>query len=181
MWKVHTEPRQSSTHLRPQKTCSLSGILEHTCNIWKYLKDELFDVTTHLTEGEKNDKLSQGIQKGNCTHCRPEAVLRRAPLQCWLSAGTGNLNFRKGVWLTMLFTQAMWLIWVCAYLLGVWYFLYTRQAVPAKLVTIKPLSPQVAPHFPDRHFIHIAVFTTAGIGPFQLLLLLCSSSLWWVW
>lgn len=38
MWKVHTEPRQSSTHPRPQKTCSLSGILGHTCNIQKSFK-----------------------------------------------------------------------------------------------------------------------------------------------
>lgn len=133
MWKAHIEPRQSSIHPKPQKTCSLSGILEHTCNIQKSFERWVTWVTTHHTEGDNkqtNDKLSQGIQKASAHQA--EVILRRAPVQCWLLAGTGNLNFRGcvcvrcgGVGCGCLHTQSD--SFGMCFLPGVWDFV-THQA-----------------------------------------------------
>lgn len=141
MWKVHTELRQSSTHPRPQKTCSLSGILGHTCNIQKSFKSYLmWQLITLKEKTNKRQTLpgdTEGIgtagwgcpQKGSC------AMLTlgwnwELKLQGLCVCGVGC-----GMWLTAVYTHNVTHL-VCAFFLESGILLHTRQMVPMKLVII---------------------------------------------
>lgn len=141
MWKVHTELRQSSTHPRPQKTCSLSGILGHTCNIQKSFKSYLmWQLITLKGKTNKRQTLpgdTEGIgtagwgcpQKGSC------AMLTlgwnwELKLQGLCVCGVGC-----GMWFTAVYTHNVTHL-VCAFFLESGILLHTRQMVPMKLVTI---------------------------------------------
>lgn len=145
MWKVHTEPRQSSTHPRPQKTCSLSGILGHTCNIQKSFKRWVIwcDNSSYWRGKQTNQRQTlpgdtEGIgtagwgcpQKGSCAMLTLgwNWELKTSGAVCVWGVGCG-------MWLTAIYTHNATQL-VCAFFLEAGILLHTRQMVPMRLVTI---------------------------------------------
>ena len=95
MWKVHTEPLQSSKHLKPQKTCSLSVILVHTCNIFKRVtwcaNSWFYLQITGFKNKIKNKVYRKGLthQAWVCNHQKGLLV------ECWHLTGTWDVIFRR--------------------------------------------------------------------------------------